>query len=97
MKRAQQERDAATLKLAEVEQRLAKLDTEVDEIRKHTIAEAEEERERIRQSAEQDVIKLREQARELETTQGRTGQQRAISWPRRRATRGRAAGPGGQA
>jgi hypothetical protein len=39
----------------------------------------------------------REQARELEATQGRTGQDRAISWPRRRATRGRAAGPGGQA
>jgi hypothetical protein len=39
----------------------------------------------------------REQAHELEATQGRTGQDRAISWPRRRATRGRAAGPGGQA
>ena len=30
----------------------------------------------------------REQARELEATQGRTGQQRVVSWPRRRATTG---------
>jgi hypothetical protein len=39
----------------------------------------------------------REQARELEATQGRTGQRRAISWPRRRATRGGAVGPDGEA
>ena len=39
----------------------------------------------------------REQAHELEATQGRSGQHRAISWPRRGATRARAAGPGGQA
>jgi hypothetical protein len=33
----------------------------------------------------------------LEATQGRTGQPLAIGWPRRRATRERKAGPGGQA
>jgi hypothetical protein len=39
----------------------------------------------------------REQARELEATQGRTGQRRAISWPRRRAMRGGPVGPDGEA
>ena len=68
LKRAQQERDAANLKLAEVEQRLAKLDNEVAEIRRHAEIEAEEERENIRRTAELESKKLREQAqREIQS------------------------------
>ena len=45
--RAQQERDAALGKLKEVEERLARIDTEVATIREQAVSEAAEERDRI--------------------------------------------------
>jgi F-type H+-transporting ATPase subunit b len=66
--RAQEERNAALAKLEEVEARLTRLDTEVSSIREQSAREAEQERERIRQSTEEDVLKLRAQAqREIES------------------------------
>src|SRR5712691_3256461 len=65
---AQQERDAAVAKLKEVEERLARLDTEVAEIRERSKREAAEERERIAQSTETEIARLGEQAqREIES------------------------------
>lgn len=61
--RAQEERNAALQKLAEVEARLAKLDTEVETVREQARREAAEERARIERQAEEDARKLREQAR----------------------------------
>jgi len=66
--RAQQERDAAVAKLKEVEERLARLDTEVAEIQERSKREAAEERERIARSTETEINKLSEQAqREIES------------------------------
>ena len=66
--RAQAERDAAVAKLKEVEERLARLDTEVTTIRAQSQREAAEERERIVKSTEQEIVKLGEQAkREIES------------------------------
>jgi F-type H+-transporting ATPase subunit b len=66
--RAQQERDAAVAKLKEVEERLARLDTEVAEIQERSKREAAEERERIAHSTETEIAKLGEQAqREIES------------------------------
>ena len=68
LQRAQQERDAALAKLKEVEERLARLDTEVTTIRAQSQREAAEERERIVKSTEQEIAKLGEQAkREIES------------------------------
>ena len=65
---AQQERDAAVAKLKEVEERLARLDTEVAEIQERSKREAAEERERIARSTETEITKLGEQAqREIES------------------------------
>jgi F-type H+-transporting ATPase subunit b len=65
--RAQQERDAALLKLKEVEERLGLLDTEVATIKEEAGREAAEERERIARSTETEIAKLTEQAsREIE-------------------------------
>ena len=61
--RAQEERDAALAKLAEVEERLGRLDAEVEAMRVQARREAEEERERIRRQAEEDAVKIRSQAR----------------------------------
>ncbi len=61
--RAQEERNAAQAKLAEVEARLALLDSEVEKIQVQARREAEEERARIQRSTEEDTLKLREQAR----------------------------------
>src|SRR6266849_127253 len=66
--RAQQERDAAVAKLKEVEERLARLDTEVAEIQERSKREVAEERERIARSTETEIAKLSEQAqREIES------------------------------
>ena len=66
--RAQQERDAALAKLKEVEERLARLDTEVATIKERSVREAAEERERISQSTETEITKMSEQAlREIES------------------------------
>jgi F-type H+-transporting ATPase subunit b len=65
--RAQQERDAAVAKLKEVEERLARLDTEVTAIKEQSKVEAAEENERIARATETEVAKLSEQAqREIE-------------------------------
>ena len=66
--RAQQERDAALGKLKEVEERLARIDTEVATIREQAVSEAAAERDRIARSTETEITKLSEQAlREIET------------------------------
>lgn len=61
--RAEEERAAAAAKLAEVEDRLARLDTEVEEIRAQAQREAAEERARIERATEEELRKIREQAR----------------------------------
>src|SRR2546425_5046730 len=53
--RARQERDAAMAKLKEVEERLARLDSEVATIKEQSKHEAEQERERIARSTETDI------------------------------------------
>ena len=66
--RAQEERDAATAKLKEVDARLANLEEEVAAVRQQAQREAAEEKERIARSTEDDARKLREQAqREIES------------------------------
>lgn len=66
--KAQEERDAALQKLKEVEERLARLDTEVNGIKEQSAREAMEERERIARSTETEIARLSEQAlREIET------------------------------
>lgn len=66
--KAQQERDAALAKLKEVEERLARLDTEVTAIKEQSVRETREERERIARSTETEITKLSEQAlREIES------------------------------
>jgi F0F1-type ATP synthase membrane subunit b/b' len=59
---AQAERDEALARLAEVEARLARLDQEVAAIQENSKLEAQAERDRIAREAEQDSLKLREQA-----------------------------------
>ena len=61
--RAQEERDAALARLAEVEGRLANLDAEVEAIRAQAERDALAESERIARSTEDDIRKLREQSR----------------------------------
>ncbi|MFS8086206.1 MAG: hypothetical protein ACMG6H_11305 [Acidobacteriota bacterium] len=66
--RAQQERDAALAKLKEVEERLARLDTEVSNIKEQSKREAAEENERIARATETEMARLRDQAqREIES------------------------------
>lgn len=66
--RAQEERDAAVQKLAEVQAKLERLDVEVTAIRDRAAKEAVEERERVARATEADVKKLTEQAqREIES------------------------------
>lgn len=66
--RAKEERDAALAKLKEVEERLARLDSEVTTIQGQSQREAAEERERIAKSTEAEIAKLGEQAkREIES------------------------------
>ena len=66
--KAQQERDAALQKLKEVEERLARFDTEVATIKEQSVREAAEERERIARSTEAEITRLGEQAtREIES------------------------------
>src|SRR5437870_13727211 len=66
--RAQQERDAAVAKLKEVEERLARLDSEVAKIQEQSKREAADERDRIAKSTEIELTKIKEQAqREIES------------------------------
>lgn len=66
--RAQEERNAALVKLEEVEARLSLLDTEVLKVREQARIDALAEKERIARSTEDDAKKLRDQAvREIES------------------------------
>jgi F-type H+-transporting ATPase subunit b len=60
--KARAERDQALAKLAEVESRLTKLDSEVATIQRHSRKEAEAEAARIAQETEAEMLRLREQA-----------------------------------
>jgi F-type H+-transporting ATPase subunit b len=61
--RAQEERDSALKKLAEVESRLERLDVEVVAIKERAAREATDERERMARETEADIKKLMDQAR----------------------------------
>jgi F0F1-type ATP synthase membrane subunit b/b' len=66
--RAREERDAALVKLEEVEARLSRLDAEVEAVRAQSQREAADEKERIARATEEEMRKLREQAqREIES------------------------------
>jgi F0F1-type ATP synthase membrane subunit b/b' len=66
--RAQEERNAALVKLEEVEARLSRLDAEVEAVRAQAQREAAEEKERLARATEGEMRKLREQAqREIES------------------------------
>lgn len=66
--RAQAERDQALAKLAEVEARFERLDSEVSTVKERARAEADAERERIKSATELEISKIRDQAkRELES------------------------------
>lgn len=59
---AREERDQALAKLAEVQARLERLDSEVASIKEHALSEAQAERERISRDTEQEILKLQEQS-----------------------------------
>ena len=66
--RAQDERNQALAKLAEVEARFVDLDAEVTAIKERARVEGEAERERIQLATEEEISKIREQAkREIES------------------------------
>ena len=60
--RAEQEKQAALVKLTAAEARLARLDGETAEVREHAEAEAEAEKNRILEQIEVETKRLREQA-----------------------------------
>ena len=65
---AQMERDEALARLAEAEALLAHLDADVAKVREQSLAEAEEERQRIRIATDHELEKLKQQAqRDIET------------------------------
>ena len=66
--KAQEERDRALAKLAEVEALFGDLDAEVTAIRERARLEGEAERERIKLATEEEIFRIREQAkREMES------------------------------
>jgi F0F1-type ATP synthase membrane subunit b/b' len=66
--RAQEERDAAVAKLKEVEERVARLDSEMAAIQEQTKREAAAERARIAEATKAEIAKVREQAqRDIES------------------------------
>ena len=66
--RAQDERDQALARLAEVEARFADLDAQVTAIKERAKLEGEAERERIKAATEEEISSIREQAkREIES------------------------------
>jgi F-type H+-transporting ATPase subunit b len=73
--RAEEERQAAEAKLAEVNARLAKLDAETAAIREQADREAAAESARITQATIEDAAKLREQARREIEAAGKTVRQ----------------------
>ena len=68
LERARDERDQALAQLAEVEARFANLDGEIAKVKERTAMEAAGERERVRVATEEEISKLRDQAkREIES------------------------------
>jgi F0F1-type ATP synthase membrane subunit b/b' len=66
--RAQEERDEALAKLAEIEARFEKLDGEVASVQERARAEADAEKIRLEAATENEIAKMREQAtREIES------------------------------
>lgn len=63
LEQARHDKQEAERKLAQVEERLSKLDQEIADIRAEAQREAEREAERIRQATEADVEKIRQAAR----------------------------------
>ena len=67
LEKARSERDAALAKLKEVEERLASLNSQVATIKERSTVEAQEERQRIARSTQDEIAKLTAQAqREIE-------------------------------
>ena len=94
--KAQRERDAALTKLKEVEDRLARLDSEVSTIRKQSKQEAAEERERRRkeelasmrkQQQDADAALTTKQKREAQEAQKRAAFERSREQKRREQER----------
>ena len=73
--RAQEERDSALEKLAEVETRLEGLDAEVAAIKERAIREAADERERMARDTDAEVKKLMDQARREIESAGKAARQ----------------------
>lgn len=73
--RAQQERDAAMLKLEEVESKLERLDVEILAVKDRAVREAAAERERLARATDADVKKLTEQARREIDSAGKAARQ----------------------
>ncbi len=68
LQRAREEKEQALAKLAEVEAKIQRMDSEVSSIREQAKIEAEAERERIRIATEAEMTKLKQQAqREIES------------------------------
>ena len=69
LQRAREEKEQALAKLAEVEAKIQRLDSEVSAIREQAKLEAEAERERIKVATESEMAKLKQQAqREIESS-----------------------------
>ena len=69
LQRAREEKEQALAKLAEVEAKIQRMDSEVSSIREQAKLEAEAERERIKVATETEMTKLKQQAqREIEST-----------------------------
>ena len=69
LQRAREEKEQALAKLAEVEAKIQRMDSEVSLIREQAKLEAEAERERIKLATEAEMTKLRQQAqREIESS-----------------------------
>ena len=68
LQQAREERDQALAKLADAETRFANLDAEIAKVKEKTAAEAANEQKRISAATEEEISKLREQAkREIES------------------------------
>jgi F0F1-type ATP synthase membrane subunit b/b' len=75
LKRAQEERDQALAKLAEVENRFADLDREVAAIEERAIAEGRAEGARINLATEEEISRIREQAKKEIESAGKAARQ----------------------
>lgn len=78
--RAQQERDQALAKFADVEMRFAGLAAELARIKERARVECEAERERIKLATEQEISRIREQARREIESVGKAARQELRSF-----------------